>query len=448
MIEEQTYKGKWWLPNCPDNQVVGTMITNPELSLETIGELGDASFLETFASNSPLQHSVIWGIDSCATPISVFGCATGMTQNTSCPFSLVKYKIQVVAIGAHIKSWDDLGDYDVKVCFPELPLWFRPNCFNSIVKGKDYGFITNIEETNTLTTPIEDGCNLELEGEIHFSQHDNGLGITIEQDSILRFSFDHPISMQDAKKRVFSFEQFLSFAILSPVQCSHFWLIDKEKKKDPLKKCSIEIIDKRTPRQINTRFWEYLFVHETIKESFAKIIRKWYEEKELFPIRAHLIDSVSHKGYFEANDFLIICQAIEGFYYRFRHDGESLTNIFKNLIDEFADIQIQEVSLSDIPYIQDTRNHFSHLLPTGKKHHVLDGHELYDLNHKVRKLLICCILKLIGFTNEEINVIFANSHNSYLRMVTGEKRKNIESEPIKLDAQILNVTEVHEIEPE
>lgn len=447
MSDRQIHQGKWWLPESPVNQVSGTLFTNPELILETIGELGDTSFLEVFASDSPLQHGVIWGIDSNATRISVFGCAAGMTQNTSCPFSLVRYKVQVIALGAHIKSWDDLGNYDVKVQFPELPLWFRPNCFHSICKGNDFGFITNIQEANKLSAPIEEGCVLQLEGEAKFSHNDNGLNLTIEQDSVLYFSFDHAISMQDAKRRVYSFEQFLSFATLSPVQCSHFWLIDKDKKKDPQKKFSIEIIDKRVPRQANVRFWEYLFVHETIKDSFGKIIRKWYEEKDLFPIRTHLIDSVSHKGYFEANDFLIICQAIEGFYCRFRND-ESLTNIFKNLIDEFADIQIQEVSLTDIPYIQDTRNHFSHLLPPGKKHHVLDGHELYNLNHKVRKLLICCILKLIGFTNDEINVIFANSHNSYLRMISDKKRNIVESEPITLNAQILNVTQISEIEPE
>lgn len=447
MSAENKHQGKWWLPENPNNQVSGTLETNPELILETIGELGDTSILEVFTSDSPLQHGVIWGIDSNATRISVFGCAAGMTQNTSCPFSLVRYKVQVVAIGAHIKTWNDLGNYDVKVQFPELPLWFRPNCFNSIRKGNDFGFITNLQETNKLSAPIEEGCVIQLEGEAKFSQNDNGLNLAIEQDSVLYFSFDHVISMQDAKRKVYSFEQFLSFATLSPVQCSHFWLIDKEKKKDPQKKFSIEIIDKRIPRKANTRFGEYLFVHETIKDSFGKIIKKWYEEKDLFPIRAHLIDSVSHKGYFEANDFLIVCQAIEGFYYRFRNE-ESFTNIFKNLIDEFADIQIQEVSLTDIPYIQDTRNHFSHLLPPGKKQHVLDGHELYDLNHKVRKLLICCILKLIGFTNEEMNVIFANSHNPYLRMISGKKRNIIESESIKLDAQILNVTQVCEKEPE
>lgn len=447
MEEERWYKGIWWLPDTPKIQVSGTLTTTPELILETIGMLGDTSFLEVFVSGSALQHNVIWGTDHKATPISVFGCVAGLTQNTSCPFALVKYKVQVIAIGAHIRSWDDLGDYDVEVCIPELPLWFRPNCLESSYNGKDFAWMTKLNESNTLSATVEEGCKLNLEGKVRFSQSNSGLNINIEQDTVLRFSYDHSISMQEAKKKVFSFEQFLSFATLSPVQCSHFWLIDKEKQKDPQNKCYIEIIDKRLPRSINDRFWEYLFVHETIKDSFAKIIRKWIEEKDLYPIRTHLIDSISHKGYFEANDFLIVCQAVEGFYCRFRKDV-SLSAVLKGLISEFSDIEIQEINEADIPYIQDTRNYYSHLLPPGKKQHVVDGHELYNLNHKLRKLLICCVLKLIGFSNPEINNIFAHSHNSYLRMISDKTRNVVQDEPINIDAKILSITECNEFEPE
>ena len=451
MLKEKTYKGKWWLPNNQENQVSGTLTILPEgdITLETIGELGEISFLEIFASDSPIQHNVIWGIDFDATPISIFGCAAGMKQNTSSPFPLVNYKVQVIALGAHIASLDELGNYDIKVTIPELSLWFRSNCLHSQTDGKDFAWFTNFKESNKLTIPIEDNCQLLLEGEINFNQSINGLNLNIEESTVLKFSFDKPISMQDAKKKVFQFEQFLSFATLSVVNCTHFWLIDKDKRKDSQNKCSIEIIDKRLPRKINTRFWEYLFVHETISKSFDKVIKKWYEEKDLYPIRAHLIDSISHKGYFETNDFLVVCQAIEGFYYRFRKQDGSLTAVIKELLTEFSDIKVLEISETDIKNIQDTRHHYTHLLPTGKKKHVIDdAHELYNLNHNLRKLLISCVLNLIGFTNPEINDIFEHSNNSYLRMTGKQKRTIIEEEPITLKGKILSVTQSTEVEPE
>jgi hypothetical protein len=88
------------------------------------------------------------------------------------------------------------------------------------------------------------------------------------------------------------------------------------------------------------------------------------------------------------------------------------------------------------------------LLPPGKKEHVVDGHELYNLNHKLRKLLLCCMLNFVGFSNKEINGIFSKSHNSFLRMINGEKREIIDDEPIELKGDVLSTTQISEAIPE
>ena len=102
----------------------------------------------------------------------------------------------------------------------------------------------------------------------------------------------------------------------------------------------------------------------------------------------------------------------------------------------------------DIDYIRDSRHYYSHLLPPGKKPNVVDGHELYDLNHKLRKLLLCCILNFIGFNNNEINMIFSKSHNSYLRMISEKEREIKDKEPIIINGEILAVTQKTEVVPE
>ena len=196
------------------------------------------------------------------------------------------------------------------------------------------------------------------------------------------------------------------------------------------------------------RFWEYLFVYETIKDSFPSIIRRWYEEKNSFPIRSHLIDSVGHRGTFCSNDFLIVAQAVEGYYCRYKKDGLGITGILKNLRRDFSDIAILELSDEDIDCIRDSRHYFSHLLPPGKKEHVVDGLQLYNLNHKLRKLLLCCLLSFIGFSNEEINKIFAKSNNSFLRMIDKSKRDLEQTEPIKLEGEVLSTTHSEEFCPE
>lgn len=417
MEETKTFKGLWWLPDDVNNKVTGTLIVEKsKIVLETIGSLSTDNPINQFVKEKTLQYDVIWGISSEATMISVFNCHKGgMFWNTSCSFTVEKYHAQVVAVGKHIKSLDETGNYDVKAYFKELSCWFSPDCIRICHDKQQTTFCIDSNHANHITVPIEDECNLELDGDARFSCMNTGTRVEIEQFSALSFVYSKPISMQEAKQKVFIFEQFLSFATLTAVQCDRLQLIDKDKKSDPTKNCSIEVFDKKeTQTNSPERFWEYLFDYKTIETSFPTIICKWYTEKDLFPIRAHLIDSVKKRGRWGSNDFLIVVQAVEGFYCRFRKDNLHLQDILKNLRTEFSDITIIKMSDDDIDCINDSRNYYSHLLPPGKKEHVVDGSELYKLNHKLRKLLLCCLLKFVGFNNSEINMIFSKSNNSYL----------------------------------
>lgn len=444
------FKGLWWLPEDIENQVSGTLIVkNNKIVLETIGMFGSDSPIDHFAGGNVPQYDVIWGISSEAKEISVFNCYESMTLNTDCPFPVAKFSVQVVAVGKHIKSLKEVGNYDVKAYIEELSYWFRPNIIHIGQQDKNLTFSTDIENANQIAVTLDDSCKLELEGAVNITQGKTGMQVEINQMTTLSFACSKPISMNDAKRNVFLFEQFLSFATLTPVQSDRFLLIDKEKDGNPKKKKIIEIYEKKDERSNDPeRFWEFLFVYETIKDSFSSIICKWYAEKDMFPIRAHLIDSIRHRGTFCSNDFLIVAQAVEGFYCRFRQDGLGLKTILEKLREDFANITILEMSNQDINCIVNSRHYYSHLLPPGKKPNVVDGHELYDLNHKLRKLLLCCILKFIGFNNEEINTIFSKSHNSYLRMINGEEREIIDDEAVELEGEVLSTTQISEAIPE
>ena len=448
MEDSRNYKGLWWLPNEEGKQIPGTLIVERgRIMLETIGALGLESPMDHFIGDEVVQHDVIWGISSESKKISVFNSHEAMTFNTNCPFSTAKYTAQVVAVGKHIRSLDESGDYDVKVYIDELPYWFNPNCLHFNSNEKLYTWSADLNNANHVSVQVEEGCNLELQGEVQFTYAKTGMKVEVEQLSFLYFSFTKPISMQDAKRKVFAFEQFLSFATLNPVQYSRFLLIDKENTNE--QDNTVEIYDKKSVKGGDPdRFWEYLFLFNTIEESFPSIIQKWYSEKELLPIRAHLIDSIGHRGTFNSNDFLVVVQAVDGFYCRFRKDINDIKLVLENLRKEFSEINILELSDEDIDCIRDSRHYFSHLLPPGKKKHVVDGRQLYNLNHKLRKLLLCCLLNFVGFSNEEINKIFSRSYNSFLRMINKSKRDIKQTEPIELEGEVLSTTHSEEIVPE
>lgn len=430
MAEKKEYKGLWWLPEASDKQVPGILVVEKsKISLETIGVLGLDNPLSHFADRNVPCYDVIWGISLKAKEISIFNCHESISLNTSSPFALAHYSVQVVAVGRHIASLEELGNYDVTAYIEELSYWFKPNCLHSHLEEQRYTCSAELENTPNITVQIEDGCSLKIEGEAQFFSSETGMRMEFEQKSSLNFIFSKPISIRDAKHKVFLFEQFLSFATLTPVWSDRLLLIDKDKKLDPTENFTIEIYDDNYEERTNNpeRFWKYLFVYDTIANAFPSIIRKWYVEKEMSPIRAHLIDSVRNRGVFSSVDFLIVVQAVEGYYSRFIKDGPGLRDILLKLKEKFSDITILELSNCDINCICDSRNYYSHLLPTGKKTNVKDGIELYKLNHKLRKILLCCLLNFVGFNNEEINKIFKRSDSSYLRMI-GDVKSNAGTE--------------------
>lgn len=81
------------------------------------------------------------------------------------------------------------------------------------------------------------------------------------------------------------------------------------------------------------------------------------------------------------------------------------------LITIFNTIEIISKSNINIERVIKTRNYYSHFFDKTDK--VLTGQELYNEAKKLRILLICCILSLIGFSNYKINELL-NIRQSYI----------------------------------
>ena len=81
---------------------------------------------------------------------------------------------------------------------------------------------------------------------------------------------------------------------------------------------------------------------------------------------------------------------------------------------EFSDVRCVEMEEDDYQKIVDSRHYYSHLLPPGKKTHVVQGKELYELDFKLRKILLCCVLNFMGLDNSTIDCFVAKSNNHML----------------------------------
>lgn len=441
MTEPIEIKGYWWLPSSPDDVVAGilTYTPNDSIKLELIGQLHpQTSAVEEFINRE--EENVIYGFSSDAKEISLLNSfPAGGSLNFSCKFPIQRYNCQHLIIGAHITSLDTPFFFKTQVDIPYLGLWATPNSIENTMfynekKVEKYS-ISFKTGGNHIDHVDIDKFRLSIDGVVNYKG--DYFEPKIKQKTLVILTNTSDFSLKDALSKIFLFEQFLSFAALRPIESKKIVLFTKSKYQEldngdkhffPIEYIRVYHGVENNPEHNISKRWSFLFSYDLIKEEFKTIIKKWYsEQSDIAPIRHHLIECVRQKGTFSSVDFLVIIQGIEGFWWRFRDEDYKQKNhispkkqtrlktILENLILEFNNIHSLKLCDINISEVVDSRNYFSHFVKKDNKPHLKDGIELYELSYRIRKLLICCILNFIGFSNEQIAHIIEKSNSNYLR---------------------------------
>jgi hypothetical protein len=145
--------------------------------------------------------------------------------------------------------------------------------------------------------------------------------------------------------------------------------------------------------------------------------KTWHENySQINPICSYLIRSIKYNTAFDAPDFLIVAQALDGYFKRFvnHREGKDIKQYqhqIKMLLDAFKDVDVVRRCKLDPSILTQTRHKYSHLIPDDDKKITMavDGEELYWLTQKCIVLLTCCILDMLGLTTDEINLCCNNS---------------------------------------
>lgn len=435
--EPRIIKGYWWVPNSPDEKVAGvlTYIPGDSLMLEIIGQFKpNISAVEEFLAFE--NEDVIYGFSSDAKKITLIYChRSGGSLNFSCSFPVQKYSCRHLIIGTHVESLETPHFFKVQISMPYLSLWAPPTAITTKLinenKIEKYDISFYTKENIIKTVEIQD-IKLSISGVVNYTG--DHYEPQIRQKTIATITKTTDFSLKEILHEIFLFEQFISFATLKYIKSNKIILFDKSIYQE-LNNCKrhffpIEYI-RVTRDSENIRKPEilertnFLFTYETIKQEFHLILKKWFlEPDDIAPIRHHLIECVRSKDTFSSVDFLMVIQAIEGFWWRFRDTdyrkrnnitgkrSTELAIILSILIQEFQDVNCLKLQDIKVKEVVDSRHYFSHFVPKNKKPFAKDGLDLYKLFCQLRKLLICCLLNFVGFTNDQISVIVSSSNNS------------------------------------
>jgi hypothetical protein len=356
-------------------------------------------------------YDTIWGKDANGYEFTLFNVTMNdpIKDDTVVDISKFVFTINCLILGRHAQSMDE-PIFDIcTVKFPYLKNWAFQDNREEERNGKLISCTLDLRKGDPfLETEIEDGIKIAL---VPYSEYIPArYDTTVAQNTYLRVSANKPIPTNRLMQLVFEFSQFLSIALFS--------------NQSP---CKIELRIRQEPRRWAFLLYEMepsttpykvpLVKYDRLADKVPLMLFAWHANfEQLSPICNYLIRSLQHNRFFDAPDFLIIAQALDGYYKRFvnKKDGKDIKKYqlqIERLLEQFKGVYMLQECRIDAEELTQSRHKYSHLIPEDDKmvSKAVAGDDLYDLTQKCIVLLTCCILDNIGLTTDEINICFKDS---------------------------------------
>ena len=310
-------------------------------------------------------------------------------------------KARFALIGAHVPSFDTKVFSTAIVHFPYLRTWaFNRRVEFSAKKDIDILSVDMGKKSGEILRADIGNMDLVLWSSVntHFTQFD----YNIVQDTYLNLISKKKISINEFLKNTTIFSRFLTITLFKAQSPNSIKFKTKDKHTD------YELLFKELPS--TKALASSVIKFKTFKERLPEILKQWYANYDkVSPIAAYLSSSLPSSGTFDSPDFLLIVQALDGYFKRFKNKEDGIdtrknVDALNKLIAHFDGVNsIRECNL-DADVIVQTRDYYTHLLEKeDKPKAVTDSTDLIWLTEKCKILLTCCLLEYSGMTIAEIN---------------------------------------------
>ena len=389
MAESTTYLGTWWLPKDSTMDV-----SKRPVGILTIFENGrcELELHNTNIYSGQLPYiDVLWGQDSRGVNYTLF--------NLECRHwsYVVKYVAQYVLQGLLIDSVTSPSFKKCYVAFPYLYEWTGSNMMSVPIDYHNKKITINYEEENVhIQGELDPGVQYKVADLIGYSTD----RINLNAQILTRYQIasDKSLSIGNFIDYIQEFTQFLSLALFSKQYPSAlYFLRDNDEYGFRL---YVEIPSSHKPS------FDALIPIIKLKEEIPSYIKNYHAKYENISILTKRLIESTKRSEFDASDFTIIAQALEGYYYRFLNKGKQK---FKEIIEHFSDIKAVVDCNIDVKELKDSRDLYSHFYEEKAGDKIAKGYNLLILTQKCKVLLTCCILEQIGMTHDKINEVIPNS---------------------------------------
>ncbi len=135
-MEEFEYKGRWWLPENPENKISGNLSFHPinGINLELIGSF--KRYADLFRI-TPID--LILGTTSNGKDITLYNCVDRTSSFSSQGFLSTSFIADYVFIGHHFEKEKDIIFNNLSINYSYLEEWTGISCFEPIIESDESG---------------------------------------------------------------------------------------------------------------------------------------------------------------------------------------------------------------------------------------------------------------------------------------------------------------------
>lgn len=435
MIETREFRGWWWLPAQPGDELPGTLvITRGEAELDLTGHFGHEVIAETdseiLMSGRLAEQPRILGIDRDGKEVTSEGHQSATFSEHSAGVTISRYTRGITLVGRHFQSGEKIKFDEIAIRASDLTAWTQTRIIETKAKRRRRGRGYVWGDVSARSKNLSD-IDIDLaRGErafIRFGAKFKGIDawgrgsehVELTQDTALHLRFARPRDLEYIFDRVGDLRNFLSLAVGRPVAIlgvtGYRDEFADERTKLPR---PIEIIwsvphnpnPPETPREAH----EMLFTLPAVQPAISKVMRSWFaKQKRLEPVFNLFFGLLYNRNIELDVRFLLYAQAVET--YGYRRGRKPIERSFR---DQARDVlatcpTVSRKIVGDdmdafTAHLKVTRDFYTHYNPA-KEQQAAKGVGLLLLTVQLRTLIEMSFLRELGFGQTAVDEILARA---------------------------------------
>jgi len=459
------YKGVWWLPEKPEEQIPGTLKFTPDEGaiLELAGSFKDISFKDIENMDKMLKSEIILGVSADGEKITLYKCFESDFEITVRPsfqkFPTSVFRAEFVFIGAHFQKPEDIKFKSISVHYSHLDEWVNISGFTFQYKSDTGEFLIKYKLPEPIQAKINKDCKISIDFKVTYPTRSIvQKEANIKQRTYIRIEHSIEKSLDEYLNIMRHIQNFLSLGVTEPVYPSKITGITEANKHTITDNPYISPVEiyyrlpeiSRAPRTVYPH--NMLFTFKDISDRFEMFLKNWFEKANtLEPVYDLYFGPLYNPRMYLRHQFLSLIQALEAYhrrnfegkylpdddYGRVRKkleefiDGLRIDSSFKNALKnklkygneyslrkrlkeifrQYKEITDNFITNKDvfINKVVEIRNYLTHY-DKNSREIAVDKKQLYHITQQLKIVIVICLLSELGFNFKEIKNLLARNY--------------------------------------